>query len=247
MANTIIEAKIEKANYLASEHDVEALAHSRCMADDAVKRTDGAYLRILVARMQADLGDKGAGKIRAKEIEAHRAKLSDIHTALYQAVLRGVTTLDIKDEDGLSPEERRARAVARNSRAVFARSAASTLSSYIKAGGDVRRLEVRNVKKIDLQRYVQNHRLESTPVERLVATANRLAQEAAAIMKDNPEEARAQIEACIATLQALVATKAPQTVAEPPLVEVIAHTQTGVRRRHRPPVSVGAGSATAAA
>ena len=46
-------SKIQKANYAATEHDVELLAQNHLAHVTAANHTDGSYLKILVASLKA--------------------------------------------------------------------------------------------------------------------------------------------------------------------------------------------------
>lgn len=235
-----IEEKIEKAHYAASESDIEQLAASRLANDDAVKRTDGAFLRILVASVQAKTGTATRRKLTAKDIEQQRGVLTDIYAPFYAAVLRGITTPDIAEKEGLTIEERRTRTLERNRRSNFARSAASTLHSFMKLGGDVRALQVDQLKKMDLTRFVAEHR-DREPRDVVTGTLQRLERQAAAYLESDPIAGRGAVEECIQRLQELLNQPAAGGGEEPrashrargPTVEVLAHTQTGVRRRQQ--------------
>jgi hypothetical protein len=239
-----IETKIEKAHFTVTEQDIELLAQTRVTSDEATKRMDGTYLRILVATMQGDkeIGLWGRGKraLAPADIEAHRAKLADIHAKFYPAVLRGVTTADVADKDGLAPEDRRERARVRNSRATFARSAASTLQAFIKLGGDVRKLDPKTMKKMDLQRFIIEHREPTAPAAQLESTANRLIKDAADLLAADPDAGRVQVEHAIAALQALLGEGVPAPQAAPRTRDptaVVSHNLQVTRRRREQPAA----------
>lgn len=222
--NTIsIESKIEKAHYVATAHDVELLAAAHLATSEATKRTDGQYLRILVQALKAQFnGVKGKRRATVTELENHSAFLRDVHTNLYQAVLRGVTSEDVADDDTLDIEERRARATIRNNRAGFARSSASTLQMYIRAGGDVRGLDVDTVTKTSLRTWTKANTPDAKPRQDFILAAfTRLEREAVALVAEDPDEGRTMVEDCMRRLQVIL-----DDLEKP--VEPERHTQTDI-------------------
>lgn len=201
-----IENKIEKAHYVASEHDVELLAAAHLATSEATKRTDGQYLRILVQALKAQFnGVRGKRRATKPELDNHSAFLAETHTKLYQAVLRGVTTEDVADDETLDIEERRARATVRNNRAGFARSSASTLQMFIRAGGDVRGLDVETVTKTALRTWAKANTPDAKPRQEFIMSAlTRLEREAVALVAEDPDEGRTVVEECMARLQTIL-------------------------------------------
>lgn len=234
-----IEEKIQKAHYAVTEHEVELLATARLVCDEATKRADGTYLRILLAKLQAQFGappPRGRRKDpTTAELENHRIFLSDTHSKYYKAVLRGVSTPDVEDVDGLKPEDRRARAAKRNARAGFARSAASTLQLYIKSGGDVRTLDVDTVTKSGLRDFAKASGESNPPTVAAIGSAlKRIETQAKALMLDDPDEARAAVEDCIRRLQSLLDQSAPQM---PTVRSNRVGVESGVFQRARGPTA----------
>jgi hypothetical protein len=200
---------IERKHYIATDSDVEQLAATHLTSDALTKRSDGQYLRILVAAMRAKFGSgKGSGR-RRKLTEADVAEQSEalaaIHTRFYASVLKGVTTDEVADHDNLSADERRARAAARNGRAGFARSAASTLQAYIRAGGDIRGLDVATVTKTELRAFARVAQAPDDSPEAHAAhvTIKRLARDMDALADVDPDAARLAIDEAMAALQAI--------------------------------------------
>lgn len=146
---------IQKANYSATDADVETLARQYQSAAESQGTTRGVYLRILLAATQVSIAEHVTlrarrGKTRVipeSDRAAQLEKFEACNTRLYAAVLRGVGGEELEDREGLKPEERRRRALERNRRTNFARSAAATLRAYIRAGGDVTALPVPTVTK----------------------------------------------------------------------------------------------------
>jgi len=222
-----IEDKIDKANYMASDSEVEMLAAARFTNDEATRKVDGTYFRILVANLQSKAGAMRARKPTAKDIEQYRVLLAEVHAPYYAAVLRGVTTPDIADMEGLSKEEKRDRALERNRRSNFARSAVSTLGTFIKLGGDVRGLKVSEVRKMDLQRWIADHP-EKAPATVIEDALKRLESQAAAYLETDGDAGRAAVEDCIARLQKLLDDE-PEVEAKPSAPRARGPTTNGGR------------------
>lgn len=204
--STNIENKIESKHYVATEHDVELLAAAHLACDEATKRTDGSYLRILVQGLQAQFnGVRNRRKPSKADLDHHSEFLAQLHTRFYAAVLKGITTPDCADSDILEPDERRSRAAVRNARGGFARSSASTLQGFIRAGGDVRGLDVMAVTKGQLRTYARAATTSDNPrVDSMLSALRRIERQAVALAKDEPDEARNTVEDCMGRLQKIL-------------------------------------------
>lgn len=203
-----IEEQIQASSYLCSEAEIEQLAQLRFTHADAAKRQDGTYLRILLATMQQKFGKPLLKGRKRKELgdperKDHVKYLGKLHAAFYVAVLRGVSK-DVEDVEGLTVEESRRRMRIRNSRATFARSAASTIRSYIEAGGDIRSLDVEKVTKGWLRTWIIESQGERPSVDAIGLSLKRIEVQAAAMLTENPDLARDVIQQCIARLQHLM-------------------------------------------
>lgn len=139
---------LTKAHFLATDEQVKLLAGryvSGLQAQDSVK---GCYLRVLTA---ATIKAAKPAKGKPTEIMTH---LDTVHEGYYAAVIKGVTTPDIADDESLDQEQRTVRSLERNRRSNFARSAKAALASYLKAGGDLFQLDPDTVTKRELQAFV---------------------------------------------------------------------------------------------
>lgn len=202
-----IQAKVQKANYVATEHDVELLAASHFACNEAAKRADGYYLRILIAKLQSQFdGVKARRKPTKADLEAHANFLTETHQRFYPYVIKGVTTPDIADDPAADDLERRTRSIARSSRAGFARSTASTLLGYIRAGGDVRGLDVETVTKTQLRGWTRqaSDPSRNPKVDALESTVRRVETLARNLMATDPDEARNTLEDAMARLQRIL-------------------------------------------
>jgi hypothetical protein len=196
-----------EAKYQVDEADIEKLANQHYKSTQVSDRADATYLRILVAGVQSHFGpvpDRKRKDLTKNERTVQATYLSELQGKYYAAVLRGVTDAESVDVDTLPTEERRRRAKLRATRANFAASAASTLQSYIKHGGDVRSLNVNEVTKYSLQAFIgesqgysYNERIVSTSLQRIESNLRTLAH-------DDAEQAFLTVKNCIQRLESLM-------------------------------------------
>lgn len=125
---TVIESII-KAKFLATETQVESLASIVVEGISA----SGTYLSVLIAHTQDALKNR-----RKPSKETQLTAINDVHKRFYGHVLRGVGPPEIADKE-------------RNRRSIFARTTASDLRHYVKAGGDLRGLDAAAVSKAKLR------------------------------------------------------------------------------------------------
>lgn len=218
-----------KSKYALSEMQVENLARESSEATVAVERVGLTYLRVILVGLQAVTGGgKGYKPVRRLvngTKAAHLEALEGVHKKFYAAVLRGVTTPDIAPKEGLPMAEQQARTLARNKRSNFARSAKSTLASFIRVGGDVRTLDPDTVTRDPLAAKVREKLGVSEPgykIGRHVRGIARLVEHEAC---GDPEAARAELQKVIEELQAtLDSLGEAEPAAEHP------HTMTQVMR-----------------
>lgn len=195
--------KIVRANYAATEADVEQLAHSYLDAISQGQQAGGGYLRILIATAQSKLGTP---KRRSKvDTQAHQVVLREIHARFYPAVLKGITTPDIVDDPTVEPEEARRRVLERNRRSTFARTAKSTLEAFMRAGGDVRMLDPQTITKSAVRQYAVNRAPQDGRSERarIVRAADRIEKALVALRASSPSEAAVLLEALLDRFEGL--------------------------------------------
>lgn len=137
--------------YLATDEQVRALAIANYEGSAAVDTSRATFLRVEVASLQAALGIKPRqrdyGKPQHFDRDTVMSTYNDVHARLYALVLDAVVTDDIRDSAKLRKAEKSRRAIERNRRSNFARSAKSTLAAFIRAGGNVAALVVPAVTK----------------------------------------------------------------------------------------------------
>lgn len=174
--------KIEKANFVAQDADVEALA-ALVQSGAAAK---GVYLPVLVTRVQAVLGKPDSR--RKKQLDQVEA-VNHVHERLYAAVLRGVARGETIDK----AEAQR--------RAGYARSAASELRGFASRGGDVRALDPAAVTKASLRPA----RTPASPIENVTHVTERLVRGIDRLIEDDADAGRLAIEAALAELESRLA------------------------------------------
>lgn len=172
--------KIEKARFLATEHDIELMARERQDSLDAGAKATGTYLKVLTALTAHEIGGRTAllsrrrGKLalslRPEEVADHLNVLESINSRCYAAVCKAVITPDIERKDDLPQSEQTRRALERNRRTNYARTAMSALRAYVQAGRDVRDLEPSEVTKGKLNEITETY----APPTRTVSTARLL-------------------------------------------------------------------------
>lgn len=128
----------EASNYsTVGTQTVEALARIAMTGDNVIGRVSVTYLRILCADAVA---------LQSTGIEPRRAvdRANDVN---YPSVLAGVTTPDVMPFASLDRAESSRRALERNRRSNFARTAKSALAKFVAAGGQLEKIPVSTVTK----------------------------------------------------------------------------------------------------
>lgn len=209
--------QIIKAKFLATDAQVQALAG---IVATGVTAT-GIYLGVLVAHTQAALADKKRVTPRIAE-----ACIDEVHKRLYPCVLAGAGPSDMPADE-------------RNRASNYARSAASDLRYFAKAGGDVRALDPATVKKAALRAEGADVPT-GTRIERgIAASLARFERIVQRLAKTSADAARKQIEDAQAKLEAMLEAldKPQESTRHRPRKAAVRVTSTkGLRRtRHAPP------------
>lgn len=179
---------LAKNNFAATEDQIETLARMNLSGIQTQDSVRGSYLRALVAEIKKTA--KPAKRGRLSEVAD---VLGQVHERFYAAVLRGVTTPEVADDETLDREIRTTRSLERNRRSNFARSAKSLLNKFIDAGGDIQTLNAATVTKAELQAFVlsMKQRLNATgvTVEHKAQLAMARVEEAARELADDDKDA----------------------------------------------------------
>lgn len=208
---------LEARSFVATPADVETLARQQ-IAGATVPAT---YLRVLIATTQSELGTEPrqrttkVGKIDADTIQLHLTTLEAVHERFYAIVLR------VAQETYRGARERN---VATN----FARTALSTLRSWMRAGHDIRDLAAARVSKESLRRATPRRSRAGPAPRTLIRRVETMTQRLDAVVSAVPEAGRAEmrpaIEAAIQKLASYLMAWGGPAVREP----VVA------AREHRP-------------
>jgi len=151
---------IAKAAFVATPAQVEQLASQQHTNADLANLAGGTYLRVLIANTIYAVGRKSRKHPTITVLDA----LDKVHEELYAAVQRGVTTMDMRSLD----EAAHAKELSR--RCTFARTAKSTVRTYVRQGGDLWKLDISEVSKQFLYNAFRPPEPEDK-VERLVLRA----------------------------------------------------------------------------
>lgn len=164
-----ISETIARAGYTATDAQVADLTAAVVTGLAA----DGTYLRVLLATSQGALGTR-----RRISAAQQMTALDTTHSRLYGLVQGAVGPED------LEPRER-------NRRANFARSAASTVRLYLRAGGDLREVKPAEATKGALRKAAAP---EGPSIEQKVeAAAAKLIKTVQALAEQDPQSARNQM------------------------------------------------------
>lgn len=183
--NVAVIDTIAKAHFLATVAQVEQLASVIYTG----KRGGNTYLAVVLAHL------KDALPKRAKPGKRPTLKAIDkVHAELYPAVLKGIANGD----DTITDKER-------NRRAVFARTAASTIRGFVRNGGDIRKLDPATVTKTSM-RSTGKRVPAGTRAERAVTkAADTVERTLTALAAKDPGEAHDRIEKLQSTLEDMLA------------------------------------------
>lgn len=124
---------IEANGYVATAADIEKLVTQRIESGNMIATSRTTYLRALIATAQDKLGISPKAVRTGKQadddtIKAHALALEEVHTLFYEAVQRAAKAAAIH------ADEQRPKADIVASRIVFARSAYSTVRSWLVRG-----------------------------------------------------------------------------------------------------------------
>lgn len=172
---------IEKNGYKATEAQVEELARNHQIGSAQAGQANVTYLRIILAATQAVLGRRG----RKPSDEKQREVLQMTHEQYYPAVLRGV--------GGEGVEAQR--------RGTFARTAKSTLASYVQRGGDLRKLDLQEATKNGITRLLKPAEPEDKTERTLQRASGTIARAIRRQARGDPEQAQKLLESVVEALR----------------------------------------------
>jgi len=176
---------LAKAGWLANDATLAALAKDYADGRAQADTVSGSYVRILFAHVQRELVTAGVKRAtQERSIEA----LEAVHAHMYTVILAAVTTADVKHSDDLPAKEQTRRALERNRRTNFARSAKSTLLAYIEAGGKISGLRPADITKERLRAFYKP-KDPLTPQERAFKATTRIERILKALAVEDMEAA----------------------------------------------------------
>ncbi len=143
-------ADIVERKYLLDDPALRQLANLNVEAADALVNIRQAYLRVLLAGVQVQLGlsapwqrnTRVFAKLDDEATAAQLKVLGDVHLKYYAVILAAVVTPDIADSARLGDAERHRRAIERNRRTNYARTAKAALKGVAATGYDLKELNV---------------------------------------------------------------------------------------------------------
>lgn len=192
-----------KSHFMATDEQIETLARLNLTSIQGLDNVRGAYLKAVVSGVQraAKPGKRPASQIA--EV------LDTVHERYYAAVLRGVVSKEIADEEGLSQEEKTFRSLERNRRSNFARTAKNTVANFIKAGGDIFTLDAMTVTKTELHAFAVSVKSRATggtatPEHKAVLASSRLEEAARELADDDKDKAIQTVQEAMARLANLL-------------------------------------------
>lgn len=147
--------------------DIRALARQTVDGRNAINTARGEYLRAIIETAQSELGGKA-------DQAAQLAAVKAVHKRFYPVVCEATTTPDIVADKRQTLEERKRRALERNRRSNFARSAYGTIRRWLRAPShDLMRLDAKKVTKSQLLAEAPPTRKHALTAERVRANADR--------------------------------------------------------------------------
>lgn len=195
----------ESNGYVATPVDIQEITQGALDASALSQNSRMTYLKVLVGTTQSELGIQQTKRRTVpapmtpddtkKQLEA----LESVHERFYEAVMKVVQSTPLLEE-----ERGRDRRLVYAARANFARSAKSTLRSWLLSENNIRSLVAGKVTKYGLQAEIQKRRSPAqarAPSEkRLVTAADRLLERIR--HAGSPEDSIRLLEAVIGRLVA---------------------------------------------
>lgn len=198
---------LESKHYLASSTEVEAITKAVLEARATGGESRASYLKVLVAKTRERLGmpprqrhAPAIGHLSTQKRDEHVAALKSVHKELYAIVDATVRSLG-----------RTGKTLNRDTN--FARTAVSTVKSWIRVGGDIARLAPGMVTKSYLATVARSTKKTSPKVltNRVRKYADRFMLQVVKLDDLNRDIARAALDDVIAKLEA----KRDELIAKP--------------------------------
>lgn len=187
-------AILAQRHYVANDQQIRTLAQAYCDAQERASQVNGTFLRVLIAGTQIAMGTQprlraSRDKLPDFDVTEDLRTLNKVHLHYYEVILDAIVTDDIRDNPKLRQAEKSRRAMERNRRTNFARTAKATLVAYVRAGGNVRSLVVPTVTKASLRAFAEQARSKEVakqePKERVQTFVDRIMTRVEALRKDD--------------------------------------------------------------
>lgn len=177
---------LKKAGFIVSDATLASMARDFV---EGVRRADavrGTYLPVLVAHSKRELGSR-----RLVTPDQALAAITKVHDHMYAVIKEAVFTPDVAAEEGLPDDERRRRALERNRRTTFARTALATLTKAVESGAKLQSLDPASVTKESLRQYYAKPREGPVSIEdRIQRTETRLEELLREVASEDPATAQ---------------------------------------------------------
>lgn len=202
---------LEKKNYVTDAKNVKAMAREAFLAGKTADSLPGFYFRMLIANTQVELdaeprlrAAKKPTRIEEDKVPEHLAALEAVHSTYYEAILEAAN--EVFPGRGLSKE--------RDSCTTFARTAKSTLASWIKEGNDITSVAAARATKhgFTVQRAARN--VKPAAIQRRAERAAEKIIKNVSVLADM-EQRRVALEAAMAKFSAELATMAGPVTRNP--------------------------------
>ncbi len=189
--------------------EIRAIARQTVDGKKAILTARGEYFRALIETSQAELSTRSDSRSQLSTVKA-------VHRRFYPIVKEATTTEDIADGPRLTKEESRRRALERNRRTNFARSAYGTIRRWLRAPGhDLRRLDAAKTSKSQLLSDAPPVRPHQMTPERLKKKAAKLTGSLLEFVRDagrtDPQYAAHVVNEAMVALAKIVASNTHPT------------------------------------
>lgn len=153
---TTITRKLVEEDYSISDADVEELVRTRVASSEVDEALTEGYFRVLFKRTISAI-------VGLPSVESRLAALDKADGTMYPIVLKVINEMtDCQPRESDSPEVKKEKALLRNKRSNYARSAKATIKAAIMAGLEVEDMSAATVGKSALHKDAQ----EASKVQR---------------------------------------------------------------------------------
>jgi hypothetical protein len=235
-----VQAKLEHNQYVATPADIKALTAEQMNAIGTSNRGRTTYLRAVIATTQDTLGitpkarSQGQPVKLTKEVKSAQLEaLEATHDKFYKAVIAAIEENPVEEENGKATTSKAA--VTR--RATFARTAMSTIRSWVKHGHDLSTLFPAKVTKHAITLPTGQRRQRKPSAKRLVTAVQSQVKELIVTLLALSEVDKAK---AISEEQTVIGQLSEQLIE----LGVVATRDAGVALAEGRPLKLGSGRGT---